>query len=186
MTVLGSPWFWAALCAAGYLATLASLGPGKMRHLVYTRIPKGMIVAFMMIFIMLPPVALPFARGPKIGLPLWMAAVAGGAVFAANVVIKIMSQKKIGAVPALKQKGTLVTDGIYRVVRHPLYMSNGMLALGMALLMNSLYALLFSIPYSLGFLLIIHFEERMLIEQYGEEYRAYQRRVPWRMIPKLI
>jgi protein-S-isoprenylcysteine O-methyltransferase Ste14 len=186
MTLLGSPWSWAILYAAGYIIILAALGPGRIRRLVYSWMPKGVIVAFMMVFIMLPPTALPFARGPKIGLPFWASLITGGIVFAANVVIKIMSQKKIGAVPALKQKGTLITNGIYRVVRHPLYMSNGMLALGMALLMNSLYALIFFIPYFLGFLLIIHFEEKMLIEQYGEAYRAYQRQVPWRMIPKVI
>lgn len=42
------------------------------------------------------------------------------------------------------------------------------------------------IPYFLSFLLIIHFEEKNLIEKYGKEYLEYKRKVPWRMIPGLF
>jgi protein-S-isoprenylcysteine O-methyltransferase Ste14 len=140
----------------------------------------------MLLFIILPVVALPFADGPTMGMPSVVAISLGGVLFAANVIIKVLSQRKIGAMPSLKDKETLITDGIYRVVRHPLYMSNGLLALGMALLMKSVYALLFSLPYFLSFLLIIHFEEEVLLEQYGDQYLAYKRQVPWRMIPKVL
>ena len=68
------------------------------------------------------------------------------------------------------------------IVRHPLYMSNGLLAIGMAILFRSIFALLFFIPYFLFFLLLIHFEEKNPLEKYGEEYRRYRKKVPWRMI----
>ena len=47
-------------------------------------------------------------------------------------------------------------------------------------------ALLFSIPYALLYLFIIHFEEKNLLERYGEEYKEYKRKTPWKMIPKVI
>ncbi|PIP12413.1 MAG: hypothetical protein COT45_01465 [bacterium (Candidatus Stahlbacteria) CG08_land_8_20_14_0_20_40_26] len=85
-----------------------------------------------------------------------------------------------------KSKAKLSTTGIYGVVRHPLYTSNGLLALGMAILFKSMCALLFSIPYALLYLFIIHFEEKNLLERYGEEYKEYKRKTPWKMIPKVI
>jgi protein-S-isoprenylcysteine O-methyltransferase Ste14 len=181
-----TPLFWITLWFAGYIIILGSLGPKGLRAQVYNWVPKGVLMVFMLIFIILPPVALPFADGPKIDMPSVVAISLGGVLFAANVIIKVLSQRKIGAMPALKAKGMLVTDGMYKVVRHPLYMSNGLLALGMALMTQSLYALLFSVPYFLSFLFIIHFEEEVLLEQYGDQYLAYKRRVPWRMIPKVL
>ena len=117
------------------------------------------------------------------GLPQVIAIGFGGVLFTANIILKIAGQRRIGAMPGLKSKGTLVTEGVYGYVRHPLYLSNILMALGMALLLNSLYGLLFSIYYSIGFCLIIYFEEKGLIASYGDQYRAYQQRVRWRMIP---
>ncbi len=65
-------------------------------------------------------------------------------------------------------------------------MSNGLLAIGLAVLFDSMYALLFSVCYSLLFLPIIHYEERDLVQKYGEEYLEYKRKVPWRIIPWVI
>jgi protein-S-isoprenylcysteine O-methyltransferase Ste14 len=180
------PLFWITLWLMGYIITLGGLGPTGLRTRVYNRVPKSVVMCFMLLFIILPVVALPFADGPKMGIPSVVAISLGGVLFAANVIIKVLSQRKIGAMPALKAKGMLVTDGIYKVVRHPLYMSNGLLAMGMALMAQSLYALLFSVPYFLSFLLIIHFEEEVLLEQYGDQYLAYKRQVPWRLVPKVI
>lgn len=91
-----------------------------------------------------------------------------------------------GAILALKRKKKLITVDMYGIIRHPLYISNGLLAIGMAVLFKSMYAFLFSIPYSLSYLLIIYFGEKNLLEKYGEEYKEYRRKVPWRMIPKLL
>ena len=103
-----------------------------------------------------------------------------------NFVVKIISQRQIGVSPALKSKGRLVTTGIYGVIRHPLYLSNGLLAIGMAILLKSMYAFLFSIAYTFLYLPIIYFEEKDLLAKYGTEYKKYKRKVPWKMIPKLF
>ena len=89
------------------------------------------------------------------------------------------STKNVGA-------SKLVTTGVYGIVRNPLYLSNGLLAMGMAILFRSLYAFLFSIPYLLSYLPIIHLEEKDLLGKYGGEYLEYRKKVPWRMIPKLF
>ena len=182
---LTNPWVWVMLYVAGIALVLAFLGPGRLRRWAHEKVPRGVIMAVVLVSIILPPIALPFATGPVIGLPPLLSIPIGGVIFAANVAAKIAGQRRIGKLPALRTKGTLVTGGIYGVVRHPLYMSNGLMALGLALLMNNLNALLFVFPYCLGFAAIIHFEEIELMEQYGEAYRDYKKQVPWRLVPRV-
>jgi protein-S-isoprenylcysteine O-methyltransferase Ste14 len=72
----------------------------------------------------------------------------------------------------------LVTSGIYRYTRNPMYLGLTMVLIGCALLFGSLGALL-PIPV---FLLIIEFrfvrgEERFLEEIFGDTYLEYKRRV---------
>ncbi|SRR5881296_820176 len=85
--------------------------------------------------------------------------------------------------PAGQRKGRLLQDGIYRVVRHPRYLSAGAGIIANALFVNyaGLYILiLLLVP--LGYLMIV-FEEQELIDRFGEEYRKYQQEVP-RFIPR--
>jgi protein-S-isoprenylcysteine O-methyltransferase Ste14 len=84
--------------------------------------------------------------------------------------------------PAGQRKGRLLQDGIYRIVRHPRYLSAGFGVVANALFINyaGLY-LLILLLVPLGHMMLV-FEERELIERFGEEYRQYQREVP-RLIP---
>jgi protein-S-isoprenylcysteine O-methyltransferase Ste14 len=85
--------------------------------------------------------------------------------------------------PSGQQKGRLLQEGIYGVVRHPRYLSAGVSVIANALFINyaGLYILvLLLVP--VGYLMIV-LEERELIERFGEEYRKYQRKVP-RLIPR--
>ena len=85
--------------------------------------------------------------------------------------------------PDGQQKGRLLQEGIYGVIRHPRYLSAGVSVIANALFINytGLYILiLLLVP--VGYLMIL-LEERELIERFGEEYRKYQRSVP-RLIPR--
>ena len=85
--------------------------------------------------------------------------------------------------PSGQQKGRLLQEGIYGVVRHPRYLSAGVSVISNALFIN--YAGLYIVVLLLvpvGYLMIV-LEERELIERFGEEYRKYQRGVP-RLIPR--
>jgi protein-S-isoprenylcysteine O-methyltransferase Ste14 len=185
LQTLSHPLPWVALYALGMAVILTFLGIDRLRALAYGSVPRWAVMGVVMLSVILPPIALPFCRGPSMGLPRLISLGVGGLLFAANIAAKIAGQRRIGNLPALRAKGSMVTGGIYGIVRHPLYMSNGLMALGLALMLDNLYALIFCIPYCLGFAAIIHFEEIELIDQYGEAYRDYRESVPWRLVPKL-
>ncbi len=83
-----------------------------------------------------------------------------------------------------QRKGKLLKDGIYRVVRHPRYLSAGIAVIAVALIIDyvGIYVLIL-VLFPAGFLMLV-FEERDLIDRFGEEYRQYQREVP-RLLPRL-
>jgi protein-S-isoprenylcysteine O-methyltransferase Ste14 len=82
-----------------------------------------------------------------------------------------------------QRKGKLLKDGIYRVVRHPRYLSAGLGVIANALFVDyvGVYVLVFML-FPLGYPMLV-FEERELLDRFGEEYRQYQREVP-RIIPR--
>ncbi len=84
---------------------------------------------------------------------------------------------RTGLVPFSKAT-TLVTSGLYRVTRNPMYLGMVLLLLGAAGIFGSLGALL---PVPLFVLIIqrrfILGEERFLEAAFGHEYRAYRKRV---------
>lgn len=77
----------------------------------------------------------------------------------------------------------LVTDGIYGWVRHPMYSSFIMFALAQALLLpNWIFGLIGIVAIFILFFMRVPREEAMMVETFGEEYRAYMRRTA-RVLP---
>lgn len=80
----------------------------------------------------------------------------------------------------------LVTDGPYRLVRHPNYAALALVGIGTALVMRSATALLATLAVWLPLVLArIGHEEWMLRRNLGAEYTDYARRT-WRLIPGLF
>ncbi|WP_247236538.1 isoprenylcysteine carboxylmethyltransferase family protein [Telluribacter sp. SYSU D00476] len=73
---------------------------------------------------------------------------------------------------------SLIRSGILRYVRHPLYSGTILISIGLFLftptISNSLLALFTMLYIRIG----IYFEEKKLIDTYGETYQHYQRQVP--------
>ncbi len=75
----------------------------------------------------------------------------------------------------------LVTHGLYRIVRHPLY-TTSLIVMYLASPMT-LNWLAFALSCNAYFFVGSLFEERKLLREFGDAYRAYQRRVP-RLLPR--
>ncbi len=89
-------------------------------------------------------------------------------------------------VPELSRTETrqeLVRDGIYGVVRHPIYFSAVLAGIAYALIVNYLGAYILFVAAPPVFYAISVLEERELINRFGETYRRYQREVP-RLVPR--
>ncbi len=73
----------------------------------------------------------------------------------------------------------LITDGVFRYSRNPMYLGMVLILLGCAILLDSWVSFLV-LP---GFTVFIHYrfichEEENLMEQFGEDWLAYQQKVP--------
>jgi protein-S-isoprenylcysteine O-methyltransferase Ste14 len=84
----------------------------------------------------------------------------------------------------LRERHTLVTTGVYALVRHPMYAGFWLMALAQVLLLPNWV----TGPAGLVGFGILYFgrvvrEEAMMISAFGDEYRSYMRRtarvVPW-------
>jgi protein-S-isoprenylcysteine O-methyltransferase Ste14 len=77
----------------------------------------------------------------------------------------------------------LIETGIYKIIRHPGYLGQLIIFLGISTtLSNWLSVLLMIIPVFMGYLYRIIVEEKFLIEQLGQKYIDYQKRTK-RLIP---
>ena len=76
----------------------------------------------------------------------------------------------------------LVTTGPYAVVRNPGYLGNILALLGVGLALSSLVGIFLTLVAAVGLAIRIRREERMLLAEFGEHFRAYARRTH-RLVP---
>lgn len=85
----------------------------------------------------------------------------------------------------LREGHELVTGGVYRSVRHPMYASMWLWGVAQALLLQNWIAGWASLVLFLPlYLLRVPREERMMLDEFGEGYRAYMNRTG-RVVPRL-
>jgi protein-S-isoprenylcysteine O-methyltransferase Ste14 len=116
-------------------------------------------------------------------LPAWL----GTAVFAAALIGFYRTHRDLGrfwsVTLAIRQTHQLVTTGVYRHVRHPMYAAFFLWALAQALLLpNWIAGPAGFVGFGTLFGLRVRREERMMEAAFGDAYRAYAART-WRVIP---
>jgi len=115
--------------------------------------------------------------------------VVGAIIIMAGLIIRIKS------ILTLKQHFTytvtqienheLIETGLYKSIRHPGYLGQLIIFLGIATAMsNWLSLVLMIIPIIIGFSYRINIEEKFMIEQFGDTYKEYQIRTK-RLIPMI-
>ena len=84
----------------------------------------------------------------------------------------------------IREKHELITRGIYGYIRHPMYASQWLLAIGQPLLLqNWLAGWLNLVVFIFFYLLRVRAEEKMMLDTFGEQYQAYMQKVG-RVFPK--
>jgi protein-S-isoprenylcysteine O-methyltransferase Ste14 len=83
----------------------------------------------------------------------------------------------------IRDQHRLVSNGIYRLIRHPMYTAFWLMGLGQALLLpNWVAGGAGLVGFGVLYFLRIDHEERMMIQTFGDEYRSYMTRTK-RIIP---
>jgi protein-S-isoprenylcysteine O-methyltransferase Ste14 len=85
----------------------------------------------------------------------------------------------------IRQEHSLVTTGVYARVRHPMYSSIWLFALAQPFLVQNWLAGALAVPgFALLYFLRVNEEERLMLDSFGQEYRAYMARTG-RLWPRL-
>ncbi|MFL6515043.1 MAG: methyltransferase family protein [Chthoniobacterales bacterium] len=108
--------------------------------------------------------------------------ISGGLFVVLGIALDIagfVTQRRAGTDPIPYRPTTrIISHGVYRFTRNPMYVGFALCTLGLAILFDSLW-ILAAVPIGLVLtnLLIVAREERYLERKFGDEYRDYQRRV---------
>jgi protein-S-isoprenylcysteine O-methyltransferase Ste14 len=124
------------------------------------------------------------ARASSTGLVLYGA---GAPIMFAGLSLLVAGQLHLGAswrigIEAGARPG-LVTDGLYRVCRNPIFLGLLIFVTGYALMLPTALSLVLLVGFYLGIRHQVAAEEAYLVDSYGAAYRDYARRtgrfVPW-------
>ncbi|MEJ2597529.1 MAG: isoprenylcysteine carboxylmethyltransferase family protein [Anaerolineales bacterium] len=129
------------------------------------------LITFLVLFAIYPP----WMTVLSIPLPVWLRWV-GVALATVSFVHYIWSKATLGRAwsPHLqtRQKHGLVTSGPYARIRHPIYLAMLGFLIGIALLVANWFFIALLAISIVVLVLRIPKEEQMMLEEFGEEYRA--------------
>lgn len=133
-------------------------------------------------------VAIGFPEAADYRARLW-AIVIGALLCVASMWVFRRTHKELGKnwsiTLEIRDNHKLICNGPYALVRHPMYTSFLLMALGQAfLLSNWIVGLAGLIGFAILFFLRVDEEERMMLDVFGPQYRAYMERTK-RIIPYL-
>jgi protein-S-isoprenylcysteine O-methyltransferase Ste14 len=122
-------------------------------------------------------------------LPVWLRWI-GVVLFAGATVMLWKTHQDLGRnwtpTLGLREEHTLVTEGIFKSIRHPMYSAHLLWAIAQPLILtNWIAGFSFLVAQIPQYLLRIGAEEEMMLEKFGQEYQEYMNRTG-RFLPRLI
>ena len=189
-----NPWIAKAVILAANVVLIAIRAPHGHRSrsikVVTSRkgTPETVLLTFMWIGFFIPLIwivspAFSFAEYPLRAGPL----VAGIVCFVAGLWLFFRSHLDLGTnwsiTLEVRQQHRLITHGVYRRIRHPMYTALFLYAIGQLLVLpNWVAGPSYLVPFAILFAGRVRAEERMMLEQFGDEYAAYMARSK-RLVP---
>jgi protein-S-isoprenylcysteine O-methyltransferase Ste14 len=148
--------------------------PATSMRLSKTKLPFCLFSKFIYFAAVIYSVFLPLKLGTiwfYVGLPITLIGLVGN----------MMTVVSWASTPA----GKIVTIGLYRFSRHPFYVTEVLLLLGVSIASVSWVFLLFPIIVGVGAVYFIKIEEAQCLGHYGNAYQEYMDRTPrWIGIPR--
>ena len=83
-----------------------------------------------------------------------------------------------------RDKPELIVTGVFRIVRHPIYLGAILFYLGASLITMSIASVLFLIVIIGFYIYIAKYEERILNKEFGQDYLEYKKKTGM-LFPKL-
>lgn len=124
----------------------------------------------------------------KVGLPDWVRWLGVGlGVICVIGVYWLFSSIGSGITPtgATRKEHKLVTNGIYKYIRHPLYTFGSSLFISFGMMADNWFIILLAVLAFIAMAIRTPKEEANLIEKFGDEYREYMKRTG-RFLPKFF
>ena len=90
------------------------------------------------------------------------------------LVAQITLRRFYSSTLVIREDHQLITHGIYRFTRHPVYLGVIIAIISVPVYASSLYGLLLMSALIPIFLIRIRIEERMLTDEFGDAYRTYK------------
>ena len=108
------------------------------------------------------------------------------ALFGAGILLLAMLQlnKTLSPFPTPLVTGQLITTGLYKFVRHPIYTGIILMAFGFGMYTGSIWRLTIALLLYGLFIFKSKYEEQLLIEKY-KDYAAYKK-ITGRFFPKIF
>ncbi len=175
--------FFALLCAAGFSAGNISPGEREDRSNRWV-LPVIALLSYVSAFVPAYTDRIGFWTIDGEGVR-WL----GTALFAAGGVLRLwpvfVLGRRFSGLVAIQPGHTLVTGGVYGILRHPSYLGLLVASLGWALAFRSGVGVLLAAALIPPLLARIRSEEALLRSHFGAGYDAYRSRT-WRLVPGLF
>jgi protein-S-isoprenylcysteine O-methyltransferase Ste14 len=109
----------------------------------------------------------------------------GDVLVAVGIVVQmlvVVQNSHAAATVRVEAGQTLISTGLYGLVRHPMYTGNVIMMIGIPLALGSYWGLVFVVPGLIVLALRVRDEEKLLQEEL-DGYREYTRKVRYRLVP---
>jgi protein-S-isoprenylcysteine O-methyltransferase Ste14 len=155
------------------------MGPQRLSDKTKGNLMVVLQFVFLALIVFLP-------NGTDWPTPLWLVAVSAVALYLGWLVLLISAVnlgKSLTAHPVPLERATLKTSGLYKIVRHPIYLGLLLIAFASALGSGSIRKAIYFVLLTALLNVKARFEEKLLTQKYPE-YSAYSARVG-RLLPRL-